>query len=144
MKFDNLIIAKAAFAEIAKQFPNLTMVESPEDPVELSMTLPVQPSLKYRLWLSLQNEDELHFGAGDHFHIEYFPCTKPENVELFLKAVTGFMAGELRVLEHYRGHRCVKSQLQKRVHNSWNTVGTCMGLYWPIPWQKTYKVLRND
>lgn len=144
MQFDNLIIAKAAFAEIAKKFPNLSMVENPEDPVDLSMTLPVQQGLKYKLWLSLQNKDELHFGVGDHFHIEYFSCAKPENVELFVRAVTGFVAGELRVLAHYRGHRCVKSELQKRTHNSWHTVGTCMGLYWPIPWQKTYKVLRNN
>lgn len=143
MKPDTLKIAKATFAEIAKQFPNLAMVENREDPVELSMMLPAQPGLKYKLWLSLQNKDELHFGAGDYFHIEYFPCTKPEKVALFVRAVTGFVAGELRVLEHYRGRRCVKSELQEQTHNSWQTIGTCMGLYWPIPWRKTYKILRN-
>lgn len=51
MKSDSLIIAKAAFAEIAKQFPNLSMFENTEDLVELSNTLPIQSGLKYKILL---------------------------------------------------------------------------------------------
>ncbi len=143
MKFDNLIIAKAAFAEIAKQFPNLSMFENTEDLVELSITMPIQPGLKYKILLLLQNEDELHF-CVNNFQLEWFPCKDKNIVEDFVKAVSEFIAGETRILEHYRGRQCVKSQLQHRENKSWRTIGTCMGLNWPIPWRKTYKVLRND
>src|SRR5262245_44466812 len=58
---DTVQIAREAIADISARFPTLRMVENPKDPVELSVTLPVQPGLKQQVWLCLQNIDELHF-----------------------------------------------------------------------------------
>jgi hypothetical protein len=106
---DTEIIARDVFAEIAKRFPSLQMVENHDDPVEISITMPVQPGLSHKVWLCLQNYDELGIKAGDHFYIEFFPCTKPDRVEKYLDAVTGFLSGEYRVLEHYRGATCYRA-----------------------------------
>jgi hypothetical protein len=38
-------IARGVFAEIAKRFPSLQLVENHEDPVEISITMPAQPGL---------------------------------------------------------------------------------------------------
>jgi predicted N-acyltransferase len=54
---------------IASRFPNLRMAEDQGKPVEISITLPVQPGLKQKVWLCLQNKDELHFQVG-HFWLE--------------------------------------------------------------------------
>ncbi len=43
---DTLQIARQAVAEIAARFPTLNMVENPQEPVELSITLPIQPALR--------------------------------------------------------------------------------------------------
>ena len=76
---DTETIARSVFAEIARRFPSFKMVENSDDPVELSITMPVQPGLFYEVWLCLQNRDELGFSAG-HFYIEVFPCTKSDRV----------------------------------------------------------------
>jgi hypothetical protein len=102
---DTEAIARGVFAEIAKRFPSLQMAENHDDPVEISITMPAQPGLQHKVWLCLQNHDELGFGVG-HFYIEFFPCTKPYRAEEYLDAVTGFLAGKYRVLEYYSGRRC--------------------------------------
>jgi hypothetical protein len=80
--------------------------------VEISITMPVQPGLSHKIWLCLQNFDELGFSVG-HFYIEFFPCTKPDRVEKYMDAVSGFLSGNYRILEHYRGTKCYWAQLQK-------------------------------
>ena len=75
---DTEAIARNVFAEILKRFPSLLMVENHDDPVEISITMPVQSGLSEKLWLCLQNGDELGFSVGEHFYIEFFPCTKPD------------------------------------------------------------------
>src|SRR5258708_39119242 len=102
MTADTEAIARYVFAEIAKRFPSLQMIENHEDPVEISITMPVQPGLSHNIWLCLQNYDELGFKVGRHFYIEFFPCTKPDRVEKYLDAVTGFLSGKYRILEHHR------------------------------------------
>ncbi len=135
-------IARRAVAEIAARFPNLSMVENPKDPVELSITLPIQPGLKQKVWLCLQNNDELHFSVGN-FWLEWFPCTDPSRVSAYVDAVCGYLSGEYRVLEHYRGKRCVKAELQCPVAASWRTIGTWSRLWLPIPWGKSFNEVRN-
>src|ERR1700731_1400213 len=100
-------IARGVFAEIAKRFPSLKMVENHGEPLEISITMPVQPGLSHEVWLCLQNRDELGFSAS-HFYIEVFPCTNSGRVEKYLDAVTGFLSGTYRILEHYRGASAIR------------------------------------
>ena len=67
---DTEAIARSVFADIAERFPPLRMVENSGEPVEISITIPVQPGVSYKVWLCLQNHDELHFSAG-HLWVEW-------------------------------------------------------------------------
>jgi hypothetical protein len=139
---DTETIARGVFAEITKRFPLLKMVENHGDPVEISITMPVQPGLSHEVWLCLQNQDELGFGVG-HFYYEWFPCTKANRVEKYLKAVIGFLSGEYRILEHYRGSTCYRAKLQKPDGDGWRTVATWVTIWVPLFRKKTVKELRN-
>jgi hypothetical protein len=141
---DTEAIARAAFAEIAQRFPSLQMVENQDDPAEISITMPVQPGLSQKLWLCLQNQDELGVSVGRHFYIEFFPCTKPDRVEKYLDAVTGFLSGRYRVLEYYRGSTCYSAQLQKPEGDRWRTVANWATIWIPLWFKKTVKELRNQ
>jgi hypothetical protein len=139
---DTEVIARGVFAEIAKRFPSLKMVENHGDPVEISITMPVQPGLSHKVWLCLQNGDELGIGVG-HFYIEIFPCTIPDRVEQYLDAVTGFLSGEYRIIEHYRGSKCYRAKLQRPEGARWRTIANWATLWIPLPFSKTVKELRN-
>ena len=138
-------IARVVFAEIAKRFPSLQMIENHNDPVEISITMPVQPGLSHKLWLCLQNHDELGFSVGEHFYIEFFPCTKTERAEEYLDAVSGFLSGNYRVVEHSRGRTCYKAKLEKPEGDRWRTVAGWYRLFGiPLSFKKkTLKELRN-
>lgn len=136
-------IAKAAFAELAAQFPTLNMIPEPEAPVEVSIHLPAQPGLSQAVWLGFQNNDELHFSVG-HFWLEWFPCTEPFKLREYIDAVSGYLSGRYRVVEHYSGARCVKAELQAPVGSQWQTVGTWRNLWSLLPGKRTSHVLRND
>ena len=140
---DTEAIARGVFAEIAKSFPSLKMVENHGEPVEISITMPVQPGLAHEVWLCLQNRDELGFSAG-HFYIEVFPCTKSVRVEKYLDAVTGFLSGRYRILEHYRGTRCYKAKLQRPEGDRWRTIATWATIWIPLSFRKTVKEVRNQ
>jgi hypothetical protein len=134
-KVDTIAIARDAFGEIANRFPSLRMTEEVGTPVEISIIIPVQPGCGQKIWLCLQNIDELHFSVG-HFWLEWFPCTDNARVESYVEAVTG-------VLEHYRGKKCVKAELQAPEGSNWHTVGTWSTLWLPMPWTKGFKEIRN-
>ena len=141
---DTEVIARSVFAEIAKRFPSLQMIENQDDPVEISITMPIQPGLSHKVWLCLQNGDELGFQAG-HFYCEWFPCTKSNRVDGYLDAVIGFLSGKYRILEHYKGTRCYRAQLQKPEGDSWLTVANwSRGIWIPLFFNKTVKQLRNE
>ena len=126
---DALAIAEETFRVIGERFPNLTMMRQPDDPVEISIVLPVQTGLRHRVWLALQNGDELHFSVGS-FWLGWFPCTNPAKVDRYLDAVCGFLSGRYRVLEHLRDGRCIKAQLQAPDSTrGWRTLGT-WGKFW--------------
>lgn len=137
-----LTVARQAIAEIAARFPSLQMIEEPEAPVELSILMPVQPGLNHKVWLALQSNDELHFSVG-HFWLEWFPCTKPSRVAEYIAAVIGFLSGEYRVLEHYRGERCVKAELQAPSDAGWKTVGTWSNLLSFLPLRRSLREVSN-
>ena len=139
---DTEAIARGVFAEIAKRFPSLKMVENHGEPVEISITMPVQPGLSHEVWLCLQNQDELGLSAG-HFYCEWFPCAKSNRVEKYLDAVTGFLSGEYRILEYYRGTKCYKAKLQMPKAGRWRTTAT-WATGWPLSFKRTVKELRNQ
>jgi hypothetical protein len=139
---DTIGIAQDAFTEIFLKFPSLTIIENKDDPVEISLTLPVQEGLKYKIWLCLQNRDELHFSVGS-FWCAWFPCTDPDKVRAYIDSVHGFLSGKHRILEHYRGKHCVKAELQEMNGTQWQTIVTSSRLWSPVPWKKTYKQIQN-
>lgn len=137
-----LQIARQAIAEIAARFPNLRMVETTNDWVDLSITLPVQPGLRQEVGLGLQNGDELHF-AVSNFWLEWVPCTDPGRVHAYIEAVCGYLAGQYRVLEHHRGKKCVKAELQVPYMKNWKTIGTWSRFSLPLPCSKSVSEVRN-
>src|SRR6266571_9323224 len=139
---DILRIAKQAFEEIAARFPHLHTVRDEEAEVELIIRLPVQPGLRQQVSLYLANNDELNM-VVDHFWLEWFPCTDPTKVEAYIEAVSGYLSGRYRILEHYRGKKCVKAELQAPSATGWETISTSSTIRIPIPWKKTFKEVRN-
>jgi len=139
---DTLRIAEQAFEEIAARFPHLHMVRDEEAKVELMIRLPVQPGLRQQVSLYLANNDELNM-VVDHFWLEWFPCTDPTKVEAYIEAVSGYLSGRYRILEHFRGKKCVKAELQAPSATGWETISTSSSIRLPIPWKKTIKEVRN-
>jgi hypothetical protein len=138
-----LEIARKAFADIQARFPHLQATFREGGPVDLSVDMPVQSRLKYEVNLNLQG-DELHFSVS-HFWLEWFPCTKPAIVEAYITAVSGFLSGEYRIVEHYRGNNCVKAELQSPKDTDWKTIGVSSNNFWSLlPWPKKHLVvIRN-
>lgn len=139
---DALEVAKGAIAKIRKALPQIEVVVDASAPVELSVDIPIQSGLKHRINLNLQNNDELHFSVGS-FWLEWFPCSESTKVEAFVSAVVGFISGRLRVLEHYRGARCIKAELQEPVQDGWQTIGVWSTLHVPLPWKTVQRFVSN-
>ncbi len=86
---------------------------------------------------------KLHFSVGN-FWLEWFPCTKKTIAKRFIDSITGYLSGEYRVYEHYRGDACVKAELQKPMNGAWETIGTSVRFRFnPFPWKKTYIEFKN-
>ena len=139
---DTLRIVQQAFEELAARFPHLHMVREEEAEVELMIRLSVQPGLKQQVSLYLANNDELNM-VVDHFWLDWFPCTNPAKVEAYIEAVSGYLSGRYRILEHYRGKKCVKAELQEPSSTGWKTISRSSTTWLPIPWKKTVKEVRN-
>jgi hypothetical protein len=137
-------IALATFERIRAAFPTLSMeVDLLPKHVDVAMRIPAQPGLLFDVDLNLQNLDELHLRASALW-VEWFPCTKPQKVERFFEAVSGLLAGRLRILEHWRGRRRVKAELQRPTGEGWKTIANWTVLL-SIPWPgKTYRVVQNS
>jgi hypothetical protein len=137
-------IALSSFRRIQQTFPSLTMnLDLHPQNVELEMNIPVQPGLSFKVYLNLQNGDELHVAASV-FWVEWFPCTRPDRVDSYLEAVCGLLSGEFRILEHWRGKRAVKAQLQSPSDGGWKTIATWGDVSAIVPWpRKASKVVQN-
>jgi len=110
--------------------------------VDLEIDIPAQVGLSFRVNLNLQG-DELHLSAS-RFSVEWFPCTKPEKVDKYFEAVSGLLSGRFRILEHWRGKRPVKAQLQRPNPGGWENVATWLDGSAVLPWpRKTFKVVQN-
>ncbi len=138
-------IASATFKKVRAAFPALTMkLELHPAHVELAMDIPVQPGLFFKVWLDLQNGDDLTLSAS-HFWYEWFPCTDQKIADEYLEAVLGLLSGRFRILEHWRGGRVVKAQLQSPRDNKWKSIATSTNISALIPWPpKKLRSVQNN
>lgn len=136
-------IALATFERIRAAFPALAMnVELHPKHVDLAMDIPVQPGLSFDVFLNLQNLDELCLEASTLW-VEWFPCTNPKKVDKYFEAVSGLLSGRFRILEHWRGRRAVKAELQHPIGRGWKLI-TSSSFLISIPWpRKSFKVIQN-
>jgi hypothetical protein len=126
-------IASATFEKIRAAFPALTMnLDLHPAHVELAMDIPVQPGLSFKVWLDFQNGDELTLSAS-RFWYEWFPCTNQKIVDAYLEAVLGLLSCRLRILEHWRGGRILKAQLQPPRDDRWKSIATSTNIAALIP-----------
>ncbi len=135
-------IALRVFEEIRAAFPELrSTVDRHPAEVELAMDFDAQPGLLFDVHLNLQNSDELHLNAAALW-VSWFPCTEPDVTRAYLDSVCGLLAGRYRILEHRRGSRAVKAELQKPLGKVWETVTGVS--YLSIPWPtKRLEVVQN-
>ena len=138
-----LDIASKLFNDIQQSFPALIFTKEENPHVDLSVTIPKQEGVLYETWLGLQNNDELSFGVRS-FQLEWFPCTDKTNQDSFVEAVKGFLSGNYRILEHWKGNKCYKAELQKPIDHGWKTIGRWGILIWFLVPLKTKLVeIRN-
>jgi hypothetical protein len=137
-------IASATFERIRAGFPSLTMnLDLHPAHVELAMDIPVQPGLSFKVWLDFQNGDELTLSAS-RFWYEWFPCTDQKIVDKYLEAVCGLLSGQFRILEHWRGGRVVKAQLQSTRDDKWKSIATSTNISGIVPWpSKKLRIVQN-
>jgi hypothetical protein len=138
-------IASATFGKIRAAFPMLTMnLDVRPAHVELAMDIPAQPGLSFKVWLAFQNGDELTLSAS-RFWGEWFPCTRQKKVDKYLEAVFGLLSGRFRILEHWRGGRVVRAELQSPTDGKWKSVATSINISGLIPWPpKKLRVVQNS
>src|ERR1700674_656425 len=105
-------LALSTFQRIRAAFPALSMnLDVHPLHLDLAMDIPAQPGLSFDIGLNLQNRDELHIEAS-RLWVEWFPCTNPKKVAEYFEAVSGLVSGRFRILQHVRGRRVVKAELQ--------------------------------
>ena len=127
--------AKELFAQIAERH-GLHLEWDTQSPVEAAATLPKQRGLDFRLWLNLQNVDEIGVQT-ELFTASWFPFDDPKTETLFLTAVDGLISGDVRMLCFYgpifvRPHKVI---LQRRVGDRWEQIykyGRLYLLTWPV------------
>lgn len=138
-----LTIALSMFARIRSAHPALTMfVDFHPKRADLAMDIPAQTRLSFDVALSLQNLDELHLDVSV-LSFTWYPCTKLETIEEYMESVSGLLSGQFRVLEHWRGTRAVRAELQRPCGSEWKTIAGRSNLL-SFPWpKKTFKILQN-
>ncbi len=143
MRTKQFEIAHSTFEKLRAAFPALSM-EFDLQPahVDLAVDIPAQAGLSFAVFLNLQNLDELCLEASA-LGVSWFPCTNPQKVEKYFEAVSGLLSGRFRILQHWRGKRVVKADLQQPTSEGWKTITGCSYLL-SVPWPpKTVKVVQN-
>jgi hypothetical protein len=138
-------IGLSTFERIRAAFPGLVMNLdlAPTAPVDLAMDIPAQEGLSFKIWLDLQGDD-LTLSAS-RFSYEWFPCTKQKTVDGYVDAVSGLISGRFRILEHWRGRRTVKAQLQSPDDGKWASIATSANISALIPWPpKKLRIVQNN
>ncbi len=115
--------ALEAFSDVVQRikasFPWLVVQEAP-NPAQLEALaeMPVQPGLSLPIQLNLQNNDEMHLVVSNLW-VEWFPCTESANRDAVVRAVSGFVSGELEIEEIYVLGKPAMATLRhrSRMHN---------------------------
>jgi hypothetical protein len=106
-------IALSTFEKLRAAFPALSMEYDLQPAnMELAVDIPAQAGLSFPVFLNLQNLDELCLETSA-LGVSWFPCTNPQKVENHFEAVSGLLSGRFRILQHWRGKRVVKAELQQ-------------------------------
>ena len=137
--------ATALFEEIRASFASLQMHLDASDPhVDVSVEIPSQDRLQFRVSMNLQNGDELHLTVDESFWCSWFPSSDPRVREDYKGAVVGVLSGANRILEHRRWGRVVKAELQAPQNEGWRTIASSGGGLLPLSWFSKTQVLRNQ
>lgn len=86
-------------------------------PVELLWEFPIQPKLKHRIALALQNNDELNFGVGEFW--SYFFPFEDKQAE-FERVLESWIVGSARIVSK-AGILIQTLELQMFEEGRWNT-----------------------
>ena len=138
-----LQIAKTIFEEIQNEFPYISMEVNDNDKnVDLNVNIPEQRGVTCPINLNLQG-DELHF-AVSNFWCEWFPCTDPSVASNYKDTVIGYLKGESRILEHFKGEKVYKAKLQAPDKGgNWKTIATWSTLSWPLSSETSEIIVKN-
>jgi hypothetical protein len=143
MNDENRDVAVQLFRKLQSRFPNLSMhLDLDPDHVEVSLDIPKQNGLLFDISLNLQNSDELHLNAGALWQ-EWFPCSDETISQQYFEAITGLLSGSNRILQHCRGRKVVKAELQQPNGSRWETIATWSCLHLPVPFMMKMTELRN-
>lgn len=139
---DDRQIARELFKRIQSVFSQLQMTLN-LDPRsdDVSLDIPLQQGVSLPVKIDLL-DDGLRIFVGQSV-LEWCPCGEGFIQEEFLNAACGVLSGRLRVLEHYRGTRAIKAELQEPYDGGWNTVETWATFHWPFPWRITNREIWN-
>lgn len=124
--------ARRLFDNIQDAFPGLAMkIGHNAKSGGVTLTIPVQPGLTIPVLLDLQHDDFLM--KVRLYQLEWIGVSYGKTKDAYVKAVCGMLSGRLRVLEHYRGGRAFKAELQEPDGEGWKTVEMLFSLHVPLP-----------
>jgi hypothetical protein len=65
-------------------------------------------------------------------------------VEKYFQAVSGLVSGRFRIVEHWRGRRIVKTELQSPDGHKWKTAASSLNITALVRWPpKKLRVMQN-
>jgi hypothetical protein len=134
-----------AVQAIKREFPALQIDLIGDHPsVHAIAEMHVQAGLDFEVIVNLQNGDELHLNAGEHFRVEWFPCGEEQVFKRFMEAVIGTISGEFRIVETFVFGSPAKAELQRPDgHGGWKRVATWANLRSLVPWFRSRQILQN-
>jgi hypothetical protein len=111
----SVAIAEPLFRSVAAEFSQLASSWSAINagPIDLELVFDQQPGLVLAVIAQLEGE-ELRLQIGKYFSVEWFPCQRQSVQDEFLRAIRGFLGGSARLVEHSKGGRVTKAQLEIR------------------------------
>jgi hypothetical protein len=139
--------ANQLFEQIAQKH-GLRLEWDTVSPVDSAAILPQQPGLDFRMWLNLQNRDEIGVQT-DLFSAGWFPFKDPEKQTKFLTVVNGLISGEVRVVCCHgpiftKPHKVI---LQEKVGDQWTKIYEYRRLHilvWPTKTKVVVNTRRNS
>jgi hypothetical protein len=97
-----------------------------DSPIELLWEFPIQPKLRQKIVLGLQNADELNFGVGD-FWSYFFPFEEKRTE--FETIIDSWVQGNARIVRK-PGIFIQTQELQIFENDAWNTAYAAKSLTW--------------